>query len=93
MSYSKQTRPTIATPTTATEELHTNIVSKLTTHYAKHLKIDSLLSNRKGCYAMVINSTINGISLEATLGTVNAKVATEQILSAITSKYSAITIK
>ena len=93
MSNTKYTRPTIQAPATATLEACTALEAKLTTHYAKHLKIDSLLANRKGCYAMVINSTINDTSLENTVGTANAKLLTENVLTAITAKYTSITIK
>ena len=42
---------------------------------------------------MVINSTINDMSLEKTVGTVNAKLLTENVLTAITAKYTTITVK
>lgn len=93
MSYSKPQSTVVATPATATEELHNTIVAELTTHYSQLLSVATLISHRKGCYATVINSRINGVSLENTLGTANAKVATEQVLNNISQGFSSISIK
>jgi len=93
MSKSNYSRPTIQAPTTATLEVCEALEAKLVTHYAKHIKLDSLLANRKGCYAMIINSTINKVSLETTVGTANGKLLTENVLTAIMAKYTTITIK
>lgn len=90
MSYQKPQRQIIQAPSTATEEVCKALEAKLTTHYSKHLKIDALLANRKGCYAMVINSTINDTTLENTVGTANAKLMTENVLTAVTAKYTTI---
>ena len=92
MSYN--TKPTVvATPATATEQLHNQIVVELTTHYSQLLTVSTMITHRKGCYATVINSRINGVSLENTLGTNNAKVATEQVLNNISQGFSSIEIK
>ena len=94
MSYPKnQQRAIIATPATANAELHNSIVASMVTHFTPLLGVDLMVANRKGCYATVINSTINGISLENTLGTVKAKAATEEVLTAISANISTITIK
>ena len=92
MSYN--TKPiVVATPATATEQLHNQIVVELTTHYSQLLTVSTMITHRKGCYATVINSRINGVSLENTLGTNNAKVATEQVLNNISQGFSSIEIK
>ena len=90
MSYTKQTRTTIATPATASEELHTTLVQAYTAHFSKVLTPTLMISQRKGCYATVINATSNGVSLEANLGTINAKIATEQILAGVARAYSEV---
>lgn len=91
--YTKNKPALVATPATATEELHTKVVAELTAHYSQLLKVSTMITHRKGCYATVINSRINGVSLEDTLGTNNAKVATEQVLNNISQGFSSIEIK
>ena len=86
-------KPAIPTPITATEQLHNEVVASLTAHYEKVLTPTLMIAHRKGAYATVINSTYDGVILEQVLGTSNAKIATEQILTAITAKYSAISSK
>ena len=92
MSYNTKSTK-VATPATATEQLHNTVVAELTTHYSQLLSVSTMITHRKGCYATVINSRINGISLENTLGTDNAKIATEQILNNISQGFSSIEIK
>jgi hypothetical protein len=91
--YTKPKPTAVATPATATEQLHNKVVAELTTHYSQLLAVSTMITHRKGCYATVINSRINGVSLEDTLGTNNAKVATEQVLNNISQGFSSISIK
>ena len=95
MSYNKtkSTRPVIPTPANASEELHHSLVGKMVSHYSEILTPTIMIANRKGAYATVINTTIDNTPLEQILGTTNAKVATEQVLQAVTAQYSAITTK
>jgi len=90
MSYAKQQRPTIPTPATATEALHTSVVTAYTKHFAGVLTPTLMISSRKACYATVINGVMDGKPLEQILGTDNAKIATEQILSNITATISTV---
>lgn len=83
-------RATIPTPATATMELHNSIVSSFVSHFAGILTPALMIAHRKGCYATVINATYEGIPLEQTLGSDNAKIATEQVLNAIQARYSAV---
>ena len=89
-NYTKQTKPVIATPATATEALHQEVVTAFTAHFSNVLTPTIMITSRKGAYATVINGTYKGVSLEQTLGTVNAKVATEQVLGAISAQISAV---
>jgi hypothetical protein len=93
VTYKKPSRPVIPTPETASEELHNSLVAQMTAHYTPILTANILMANRKGAYAMVINSTIDNTPLEQLIGTQNAKVATEQVLSAVTKQFSAISTK
>lgn len=83
-------RPEIATPADATEELHTAMVNAYTAHFSGILSADLMISQRKACYATVINGTMNGKPLEQILGTKNAKIATQDILDNITAGISAV---
>jgi hypothetical protein len=83
-------RATIPTPNTATMELHNSIVSSFVSHFAEILTPALMIAHRKGCYATVINATYAGIPLEQTLGTDNAKLATEQVLNDIQARYSTV---
>jgi hypothetical protein len=89
-SFAPAPRATIPTPTTATMELHNSIVSSFVSHFAGILTPELMIAHRKGCYATVINATYAGIPLEQTLGTDNAKLATEQVLNDIQARYSAV---
>ena len=83
-------RPVVATPASASEALHQSLVVAYTAHFSGILSADLLISNRKACYATVINGTMDGKPLEQLLGTENAKVATEQILQGITANISTV---
>ena len=90
--YKQQTqtkRPTIPTPETATEELHADVVSSIVSTFVTAIKqeaiIHYLVSERKGLYALIINTVYKGQSLETTLGTVNAKQATEDVLRGLSA--------
>ena len=89
-SFAPAPRATIPTPTTATMELHNSIVSSFVSHFAGILTPELMIAHRKGCYATVINATYAGIPLEQTLGTDNAKLATEQVLNDIQARYSTV---
>ena len=89
-SFAPAPRATIPTPTTATMELHNSIVSSFVSHFAEILTPALMIAHRKGCYATVINATYAGIPLEQTLGTDNAKLATEQVLNDIQARYSTV---
>lgn len=88
MSYTKSTK--IPTPQHVTEEVFNDYVEGYTNHFAKILTPELMIAHRKGCYATVINGTFRGNTLEESLGTDNAKVATERILNTIASRYSAV---
>ncbi len=90
MSYTKSSRQVIPTPTTATTELHTATVTRATTHFTKILTPELMIAHRKGAYALVINSTYDNIPLEQLLGTINAKIATEEVLNNISATISAV---
>ena len=93
MSYTKSPkaqRPIIQTPANATEALHASTVKAYTAHFAGILTPELMISQRKGCYATVINGTMNGQSLEAILGTENAKFATQQVLESITASIAVV---
>jgi len=92
-NFNKATKAVIPTPATLTEESFNNIVASATTHYAELLTPELLISNRRGCYATVINSTYDNKPLEQVVGSANAKVATEMILSGVTSSFSAIPVR
>ena len=92
-TQTKSSRPVIPTPPTASEELHNEVVSKMTAHFSNVLTPTVMIANRKGAYATVINATYDNVPLEQLLGTVNAKVATEQVLTAISAGYSAVSSK
>jgi hypothetical protein len=89
-TFNQAPRASIPTPTTATLELHNSIVASFTAHFAEILTPALMIAHRKGCYATVINATYGGIPLEQTLGSENAKTATEQVLNAIQARYSAV---
>ena len=89
-NQTKSTRPIIATPANASEELHASLVSAYTRHFSAILTPQLMIAHRKGCYATVINGTHGGLTLEQGLGTANAKVATEQILNSITASFSEV---
>ncbi len=59
-------------------------------HYGQILTTELLIGNRKGCYAVIINSTYEGALLEQLLGTGNAKLATESVLHNLTEDISTI---
>ena len=92
MAYPKQ-KQIIPTPATATEELHNSLVASYTNHFSGILTPELMIAHRKGCYATVINATQGGLTLEAQLGTNNAKIATEQILNTIQACYSAVPLQ
>lgn len=89
-AFTPAPRATIPTPVTATMELHNSIVASFTAHFAGILTPELMIAHRKGCYATVINATYAGIPLEQTLGSDNAKIATEQVLNTIQARYSAV---
>lgn len=88
---SKTQRAVIATPPTATVEVCQATETTLVTHYTKLLTPELVIGSRKGTYALVINSSIDGMPLEQMVGTENAKFMTENVLSAVTSNLSTIT--
>lgn len=91
MSYqNKPVRKVIPTPASASEELHADLVKRYSAHFTKVLDVNTLISSRKGCYATIINATHNGLTLEEALGSVNAQVATSDILTTITAKLTVI---
>lgn len=90
MSYNNTPKQVIPTPATATEELHNKLVIAMTLHYGQILTTELLIGNRKGCYAVIINSTYEGTLLEQLLGTGNAKLATEAVLHNLTADISTI---
>jgi len=78
------------TPTNATEALHTKLVQAITLHYINVLTPELLIAHRKGCYAVIINSTYDTQPIEKLIGTNNAKLATEQVLKNLTANFSNI---
>ena len=90
MNYTKSTKTVIPTPATATEELHERLVIAITLHYTKILTPELLIAHRKGCYAVIINSTWEGSPIEYVLGSANAKVLTEQVLNNLLADISTI---
>jgi len=91
MSYTKQQqRPVVPTPATASEELHAELVTKYTTHFKAIISLDMLLANRKSVFGLVINSHHNNLTLEQALGSVNATIATGQVLDAIIAEYQEV---
>lgn len=94
MGYqTKQQRPIVQTPATATDALHTSLVASYTKHFSTILTPALMIAHRKGAYATVINGTSNGQTLETQLGTANAKIATEQILNNITAGFSVVPVQ
>ena len=91
-SFTPAPRTVIPTPATATMALHNDIVASFTAHFSGILTPALMIAHRKGCYATVINATYDGESLEQTLGSDNAKIATEQVLNAIQARYSAVPV-
>ena len=89
-AFTPAPRTVIPTPATATMELHNSIVSSFVPHSLEMLTLALMIAHREGCYATVINATYAGESLEQTLGSDNAKIATEQVLNAIQARYSAV---
>ena len=85
--YKQPQRVVIPTPATATKEVFESTTTLLTAHYQPLINLPVLLSNRKGLYGMVINSTINGVNLEDTLGSDNAKACTEMVLNSLSSQF------
>jgi hypothetical protein len=84
-------RAVIPTPNACTEEVFNKTVAILSSHYSTVLTPTTMITARKGCYATVINSTIDDVPLEQFMGSVNAQVATEIVLNAVKRSYSAIT--
>ncbi len=88
--YTQPARQVVATPATATQELHTQTVEAFTAHFTPILTPALLIGHRKGCYSAVINGTVAGVPLEQILGSDNAKVATEQVLANLTADMSVV---
>ena len=80
----------IPTPVSLTEAQFNTTISIMVAHYSTILTTELLIAHRKGCYASIINTTINGVALDVVLGSTNAKVATEMALSELTTAISNI---
>jgi len=92
-NYKKPVKASIPTPASATQDTCEQTEEAILAHYREVLTLPLLVSNRKGCYATIINSTINGQPLEQVVGTDNAKFMTETVLNKISASFSAIEIK
>lgn len=86
-------KPAIPTPATATVEQCQAIESTVVAHYTTMFTPELMIAHRSGCYATVINTTIDGQSLATLVGTDNAKLMTENVLNTISARFSAITTK
>ena len=89
-NYNKPNKPSIPTPTSCTEAVFDKSVADLTKHYTKVLTPTIMITSRKGAYATVINSTYKSLPLDQVLGSDNAKVATEMVLTNISRTISTI---
>ena len=91
--FKQPTKAIVPTPATLTEEIFNNTVALVQSHFEPIITPELMIAHRKGVYALVINSTVDGASLEATLGTANAKACTEMVLNALSAHISTITTK
>ena len=92
-NYKPATKTVTPTPATLTEEIFNNTVALVRSHYEPIITPELLITNRRGIYALIINSTVDGNSLETALGTANAKACTETVLNTLSARISTITTK
>ena len=74
-----------------TQEIGDAIVANLVAHYEPMLSIELLIENRKGIYALVINSKdTNGSTIESLYGTQVAKDIVAVVLDQLSAPYATI---
>jgi len=97
MSYNK---PTFNQPSTWTQQHSNEMVEDYSAHFTNVLSLNTILANRSGCYATIINAqqvvdekgTLS-LPMDQEVGTANAKSMTETILYNIVSTHATVPMR
>jgi hypothetical protein len=85
-------RTNIPTPSTCTEEVFNKLATALVAHYEPLISTNLLITNRRDVYGLIINTVVDGTTLENVVGSINAKVLTERTLDTLLQPINNISI-